>query len=158
WDDIDWPRNRFLVTSPKTEHLEGKGKRYVPIFPELRPYLEDAYELAAEGAVYVIQNYRDGDKNFRTRLERIILRGGLKPWPKLFHNLRASRETELAEHFPLHKACAWIGNDERIAIKHYVQLVDEDFEAAAERDSAKYIARNPKTSQNTSQHRTRTEH
>ena len=31
-----------------------------------------------------------------------IKRAGLTPWPKLFQNLRSTRETELAETFPLH--------------------------------------------------------
>jgi hypothetical protein len=44
---------RFRVVAPKTEHLDG-GERWVPLFPELRPYLEDAFELAAPGTVHVI--------------------------------------------------------------------------------------------------------
>ena len=30
-------------------------------------------------------------------------------WPKLFQNLRSRRETELAEQFPMHVVCSWIG-------------------------------------------------
>jgi hypothetical protein len=37
----------------------------------------------------------------------------------LFHNLRASRETELAAVYPMHVVCAWIGNTERIAAKDF---------------------------------------
>jgi integrase len=92
WTDVDWERNRFRVTSPKTEHHEGKGERWVPIFPELRPYLEEAFEVAPEGALHVINRYRDRNSNLRTQLNRIIRKAGLEPWPKLFHNLRASRE------------------------------------------------------------------
>ena len=55
----------------------------------------------------------------------------LTPWPKPFHNLRASRETELAATFPLHVVCEWIGNSERIADRHYLQVTDEHFETAA---------------------------
>jgi integrase len=75
WPDVDWERNRFRVDSPKT------GVRWVPIFPELRPYLEEVFELAPDRSVYVISRYRDTDKNFRTRLMRIIRRSGLEPWP-----------------------------------------------------------------------------
>ncbi len=35
--------------------------------------------------------------NLRTTFEKIVRRAGLTTWPRLFHNLRASRETELAE-------------------------------------------------------------
>src|SRR5262249_13925276 len=49
----------------------------------------------------------------------------------LFHNLRASRETELAAEYPIHVVCEWIGNTERIAAKHYLQVTDDYFERAA---------------------------
>ena len=130
WADVDWERGRFLVRSSKTEHHEGKGERWVPIFPELRPHLEQAFETAEEGAVYVFPHRRDTTANLRTRLMKIIHRAGLTPWPKLFHNLRASRETELAATYPLHVVCAWIGNSQRIAAKHYLLVTDDYFQAA----------------------------
>lgn len=54
----------------------------------------------------------------------------LDPWPKLFHNLRASRQTELEKRFPSHVVCRWLGNSESIAGKHYLQVLDEHFEEA----------------------------
>ena len=74
WTDVDWERSRFLVRSPKTEHHEGKAERWVPIFPELRPYLDEAFEQAEPGAVHVITRYRDTNTNLRTQLRRIIRR------------------------------------------------------------------------------------
>ena len=53
-----------------------------------------------------------------------IIRRGLTPWPKLFQNLRASRETELLDDFNIKVVCEWIGNSQPVAIKHYVQLRD----------------------------------
>lgn len=105
----------------------------VPLFPELREYLEDARELAGDLANNplhpLITRYRKG-ANLRTQLERIIKRAGLKPWPKLFQNLRSTRETELAESFPIHVVCEWIGNSQAVAKKHYLQVTDAHFEAA----------------------------
>lgn len=46
--------------------------------------------------------------------------------------MRASRETELGQSFPLHVVTAWIGNTARIAAKHYLQVTDEDFAKALE--------------------------
>ena len=129
WDDVK--PDRFWVRSPKTEHHEGREGRWVPIFPELREYLEDVRELAPPGTVHVITRYRDRNQNLRTQLKRIIQRAGLKPWPRLFHNLRASRETELAAAHPIHVVCAWMGNTERIAAKHYLQITEADFERTA---------------------------
>ncbi len=132
--DLDWEKSRFLVRSPKTEHHRGKGERWVPIFPELRPFLEEVFERAAPGTVYVFPNLRDGaTKNLRTQLERIVRRAGLTPWPKLFCNLRASRQTELVREHPVHVVCRWVGNSAAIANRHYLQLTEEDYERATDR-------------------------
>ena len=108
----------MLVTSPKSEHFDGGDSRTVPIFPELLPYLREAYEEAEDGAVHAIVRYRDAKQNLRTQLKRIMRRAGVKPWPRLFHNLRSTRQTELEERFPSHVVCAWLCNSQRVAKKH----------------------------------------
>jgi len=128
WADVDWERGRFTVFSSKTEHHEGKGSRVVPIFPELRPYLEDAWNPEA---VHVISRYRDRNVNLRTQLERFIAFAGVEAWPKLFHNLRASRETELVSEYPIQTVCSWLGNSPVVAAKHYLQVREEDFTRAS---------------------------
>ncbi len=132
WADVDWVLGRVCVRSPKTEHHPGGEFRILPIFPELRPYLEDCRDCAEPGTEYVITRYRDTNANLRTQLLRIIKRAHLKPWPKLFHNLRATRETELAEDYPMHVVCAWIGNSQAVAAKHYLQVTDDHFEKATD--------------------------
>lgn len=131
WEHIDLARGRMTVPSPKTAHHPGGASRLVPIFPELRPLLEDAHELAPIGAEYVITRYRETSVNLRTQLTRIIKRAGVPTWDKLFHNLRATRETELMESFPAHVVCAWIGNSQAVAQRHYLQVTDEHFERGA---------------------------
>ncbi|MFB3138387.1 MAG: tyrosine-type recombinase/integrase [Phycisphaerales bacterium] len=130
WRDIDWEHGRFVVASPKTEHHEGGESRVVPIFPELQPYLMETFELAEAGTEYCITRYRHPGVNLRTQLMRIIKRAGLKPWPKLWQNLRSTRETELADSFPAHVASAWIGNSVQVAVKHYLQVTDDHFAQA----------------------------
>ena len=132
WSDVDWAADRMVVRSPKTEHHEGKDIRIVPLFPELREQLEMLWEQAPKGAEYVISRSRNGSTNFRTQFERIILRAGLKPWPKLFQNLRSTRETELAETFPIKVVCEWIGNSEAVAKKHYLQVTEAHFQKAVQ--------------------------
>jgi hypothetical protein len=131
----------MLVTSPKTEHHPGGESRLVPLFPELRPYLDESLEQAEPGTEYVIMRYRVTNMNLRTQLMRIIKRAGLKPWPKLFQNLRSTRQTELEENFPSHVVCAWIGNSEAVAKKHYLQVTDEHFKKAVQQ--AHVTARKP---------------
>ncbi len=87
-------------------------------------------EQAEEGTLHVITKYRQRNANLRTQFERILKRAGIEPWPRLFQNLRASRETELANEYPLQVVTAWLGNAERVASKHYLQVTDTHFEQA----------------------------
>jgi len=133
WDDVDWHRGRVTVRSPKTAH-QGKPARLLPLFPELERQLREAFEAAPDRAVYCIGGgLRRPNANLRTALERIIRRAGLEPWPRLFHNLRASRQTELARDHPLKAVCSWLGNTEAVAMSHYLQVTDADFDKALAR-------------------------
>ncbi len=134
WADIDWDRSRIRVTSTKTERHEGKGERWIPIFPKLRPHLEETWNQAETGETNVITRYRDASVNLRTQLLRIIRKAGLTPWPKLFQNLRASMATDLASKHPAHVAAAFLGHSTVVANKHYWQVTDEDFERAIQGD------------------------
>jgi len=125
WADLDWERGGFLVRSPKKQD----DQRWVPLFPELRPFLEASFELAAPGTVHVIN--RATNANLRTQFTRIIIRAGLRPWPRLFHNLRASRQTELAATYPLADVCDWLGNSPIIAAGHYLKPSEATFQNAA---------------------------
>lgn len=140
WCDIDWEKQRIRITAPKTEHHENRGTRDIPIFPELVQPLQDAWGQADDGAEFVINRHRPQSVinaagnwhgvNFRTQFTKIIRRAGFEPWPRIWQNLRSSRETELASDHPLHVVCAWIGNSERVAARHYLQVTDAHFEKA----------------------------
>ena len=140
WGDVDFENGRINVKSPKTEHHEGHEERTAPLFAELRPYLEAVHgELLASNfdpkqspmsKQPVITRYRDTNANLRTQLCKIIRRAGLKPWPKLFQNLRATRATELADQFPSHVSADWLGHSTTIADKHYRQTTSEHFAKA----------------------------
>jgi integrase len=140
WGDILWDENKILVHSPKTEHHDGGATRMIPLFPELRPHLLKVFSEAEPGPEHVIVHNRRA--NLRTRFEAIIRRAGVTPWPRVFHNLRATRQTELAERFPAHVVCAWLGNSEEVAKSHYLQLTDSHFAAASKPDGTQ-AAQNP---------------
>jgi integrase len=144
WRHIDWERNRITVPSPKTERYDGKASRSIPLFTALRPHLEEAFELAEPGQTYVIGG-KTGDgfraaarrkpgqwmnANLRTTFLKIIHRAGLEPWPRLFHNMRASRETELLEKHPVHVVAHWMGHDAKVCLKHYAQTTEDHFDRA----------------------------
>ena len=133
WGDVDWDRMRFTVHSSKTEHHVGGGVRHVPIFAELFPYLRDSFEQAAPGTEHVITRYRNTNVNLRMGLNRVIKKAGLLPWPKLFQNLRSTRETELVQEFPIHVVCTWLGNTTQIATKHYLQVTEAHYDQAVQK-------------------------
>lgn len=139
WADVDWERQRLTVPSPKTQHLAGRGYRVVPLFAAVRPYLETAWTEAAEGAEFIIPDeYRRRARgpagwagaNLRTTLEKVIRRAGLTAWPRLWHSMRASCETDLARVFPLAVVAKWLGNTQAVAMRHYVDVTDADFTRA----------------------------
>ncbi len=127
WMPVDWAGQRIVITSPKTKRHRGGDKRVCPIFPEVLPFLQEAWEAAPEGAVWIFPSIRTGEKNLRTWLERAILKAGLKPWPRLWQNFRA---TELADRYPSHVAAAWLGHTERIADGHYRQVTADHYDRA----------------------------
>ena len=138
WEHVNFATSRMTVPSCKTAHL-GKAWRTVPIFPELRPHLRRAFELAAEGAVYVVPgNLMEiaakpgGWHNIclSSRFAQIIRRAGLEVWPRIFQNLRASKETDLMQSHPIHVVTGWMGNTPQIALAHYLQTLEGDFDKA----------------------------
>jgi len=137
WDDILWDKKRFVIHSPKTEHIEGKATRICPLFPEMEPCLMEAFQEAKTGQTKIINMDLSIASNLRTQAHRIIKRAGLVPWEKTFQNLRASRETELVEDFPIHVVTEWLGNSPDIARKHYLQTHEEHFQRAVEVDRDK---------------------
>ena len=131
-DDVDWEHGRVHITSPKTKRYAGHESRIIPLFPELRPYLEALFDAAPPGTKHFIMRYRDAGSNLRTHMTQLVKRAGIEPWPRIFHNLRSSRQTELEETFPSHVVCKWMGNSQQVARKHYLQTTEEHFDRALE--------------------------
>ena len=148
WGDVDWERDRITVHSPKTEHHEGKESRQIPIFPELRPYLEEVWDAGPAGNRVSHHPLSVGQCQPADPVGTDHpARPGWSRGPSRFQNCRSTRETELAERFPMHVVCAWIGNTQAVAAKHYLQVRDEDFERAAKRDAEDDALPTQKTTQ-----------
>jgi integrase len=131
WSDIDWAARKITVRVPKKEHLDGHESRFVPIFPEIEPYLRQAFEDAPEGSVFILPERFHQDGYVYAGILRAVERAGIPKWPKLLVNLRASRETELMRQQPAHLVHAWLGNSREVAEDHYLMATDEDFLRAA---------------------------
>ena len=130
WSDILWDQKRIRIRDAKRSRPGKPVIRIVPMFPELRPVLAEAYEKRHDDSIYICPRARDGGKNPRTQMHRIIRRAGLTPWQRTFQNMRSTRETELAENFPMHVVNKWIGNTESVAVQHYLQVTKDHFDKA----------------------------
>ena len=129
WSDVDWAKGRLMVRSKKTEHHGGEhAVRVVPIQPALRAVLDEAWEQVADGEKLIAPKAAGCAVNLRTTLEKIILRAGHKPWPRLLQNLRASCATDWVERHPAHVAAAWLGHSPAVAAAHYLQARNHHFD------------------------------
>jgi integrase len=128
---VDLDQGRLTIHSPKTDRHAGHESRQVPLFHEILPFLREVFEQAEEGEQYVLPMLqgRTGQA-LRKPLIAAIKRAGLVQWPRLWHNLRSTRQTELEDHTPTHVVCAWLSNNESTARQHYLQVTDEHFAEA----------------------------
>jgi integrase len=127
WADVDFVNSRIVIRENKTK------SRVLPMFPELRPALEDllnSLDKKPSPIDYVIATKRGSESYMRTMLSKIMRRAGVTPWPRLFQNMRATRETELLAIFPCKDVYDWIGNSHAVAMKHYAMATTTSFEAA----------------------------
>lgn len=123
WSDMIWDTERMRVNSPKT------GLRFVPMFPELRPHLDDAFDAAPSGDRRIIDCVGE-NANLGPQMKRFVEKAGIVPWAKPMQNLRASRRTELEQQFPAHVIESWMGHSEKVSRKHYLQVTPEHWETA----------------------------
>ena len=132
WDCVDWDKHKITIHDQKNSRIDGHEVRVIPIFQEIRPHLEKALNDAVEGSLHIISEPRRRKvANLRTGLIKILKKAGIKPWEKLFHNLRASRQTELMQLEEGYLVCAWLGNSPQVANDHYLMIRDEDYARAA---------------------------
>jgi len=126
WQDVNWDSEAgtLRVRSPKTEHHPGHEERIIPLFPEVRAALLDVFEDAHPGETDIITRHRKSQANLRTQLHRWIRAAGRAPWPRCFHNLRASRETAPMREYDRALVCRWIGNSPAVAARHYASISD----------------------------------
>lgn len=122
WGDVSWDTGRMTIRCPKMKS-RGKGTRIVPIFPEIRPLLQAAFDAAEVGEDHGVTRYRRRE-NVRGMLTKLMGRAAVTPWVKPWQNLRASCATDLC-NFPGHVAAAWLGHTERVADLQYRQVTDD---------------------------------
>lgn len=114
------------------------GRREIPLYDVLVEPLQESFDEAAEGSVYVISKHRSRadskggwrNTNLRKPFSDIIRKAGLEPWPKLWHALRASFETELVERTPIQSVARFMGHSPRVAVTNYLRPLPEHIDQA----------------------------
>jgi len=129
WSDIAWDQKRMTIRSPKTEHHAGHESRVIPLFESVEVELLKLFAEPATSPDDRVFPDIAADSNLRTTLEKIIRRAGVKQWPKLWQNLRASGASDMAMEYPSHVATAICGHTEEVAREHYWTVSESDFDS-----------------------------
>ena len=136
WEHIKWDKGVMIVPTPKTERDPDQSQKEVPIFEKLWPHLEAMKRDPAADPVFVVahpRNEKGEITNLSQQFHRHLKRAGIKAWPKLFQNLRSTRQTEVAAVFDEALACRWLGNSPMVFRKHYLQVSPDVIERATGR-------------------------
>lgn len=120
--DVDYSGCVLKVHSPKT------GFRKVPLFPEVVPYLQKITS-GREGLLF--PEHQATGQAVRNQLIKACRRAHIAPWPRLWKNMRSTRETELIESYPLPTVASWLGHSPLVALQHYTQVMADSAVRAA---------------------------
>lgn len=128
-EDIDWDKGEITVRESKRAK-SGYTRRLIPLFPELRAPL---LELRSHPDLIMPTLAALSQSGVSDRVERIAEQLNVELWPRLWQNMRATRESELIRENPagLVEVCKWIGNSPQVALKHYAIAQAGAFRRAA---------------------------
>ena len=114
----------FRIYCQKTAH-KGKQNRKAPVFSELQPFLKGVVStdtVKADDFVFPAKYRECSDANIYNTMKRALKNAGIEPWPDLWRNLRASRESELLQRGGnIKDVCLWLGNTPQVVMKHYLR-------------------------------------
>lgn len=114
WDDVDFVRKRVRVFAPKTH-----SEREIPLFPLL------ARELSPGKGAIISRNYKYASSLARKLCKELVR------IPKLIQNMRSSASIDIHREYGEIAENAWLGHCESVAKRHYLHVLDADFERAS---------------------------
>lgn len=124
WADVNWKDGTLAIHPEGGRETTKQRYRVVPMDPELARLMLECHERATEGrAAMVPQN------NVFRQATAIIKRAGLPAYPKPFHALRKSLETDWLGRYPVMTVCKMLGHAPTVAAKHYHQVHDSEIKA-----------------------------
>jgi len=150
WGAVNWEHQSLRVVSPKTKYHPRQEVRTVPLFPELQDALSALWELAPDGQVTMFPGSQITGAALTGRLSVACRAADIVLWPRPWQNMRATRETELLEEFPMHVVAAWLGHSPKVALQHYAQIAKEHHTRAVKlgKSVLRLSSRPPKVKQN----------
>ena len=118
WSRVQRDLGLIILQRPKTARLRPVSE--IPIFDELVPYLDDAWEVAAEGEEYVFPNIRRiSGAACRNRLERAYRDCGMISPTKPWQNARASASRDLLANSGIDTENEVLGHTAETTLSHY---------------------------------------
>ena len=119
----------YIHDQKRKHHGDNMALRRSPLWANVERELIALYNEAKEGEEFLFPEVKKSS-NLRTDFVRIVKRAGVEVYPKIFHNLRSSCETEYERAGVKPTVyCRWLGNSPQVAVRHYVQYGEEDFQA-----------------------------
>lgn len=129
WSWVDIEKLSLRVWQPKLTSF-----RVCPMFVELQPYFDRAWEAYADRSEYCCPWLRTvTDAALRNRTTAVLKKIGVDPWPHLWMNLRRTRATEIVEDFGAKAESDWIGHGIDISMRHYQMTTQDKFDRAVGR-------------------------
>jgi len=149
WADIQPDRITIKIPKKTSCSQQERGEfatRLIPCFPEIRRAVEAYRQEVTKclgrnpaGIEKVFPNLvltESCSTLLRKELTGILKRSSLPVWPKLFQNLRATRDSELQRMgYPCATVCKWLGHTQKVSEKNYFQVPDFDYPTASRRES-----------------------
>jgi integrase len=138
WENIDFVNRTINVPGAKSNKKNPDGSKFIrwrliPMFPELVEPLRECFDPAEE---YVLSDITGTDANVYNTFRRIVKKAGFSPWPRLWHNLRASRDSELsATGLSDFAVSQLMGNSPDVSRDHYKFIPKDVFESMKNRTS-----------------------
>lgn len=119
WFDVLWDSQQIRINKAKTE------PRFCPLFRpverELKALKTTLESLETDSPLVFGRWQLNLESNLRTQINRFVKRAGCNPWPRTFHNQRASRCTELIydKGFSHKETSQYMGNSPNVIMDHY---------------------------------------
>ena len=134
WSDVDRETEKIRVTAPKQRSNPHRIERWIPLWPEIRRYLDIAFDEAPPREEFIIVSHRSKHTSAHAGLflaacfrANVTKSRRDRPWPKLWTNMRSTRATELRKEYAPDVVDYWMNHSAKVSKDHYQQWDNFDW-------------------------------